>query len=89
MRQQVFVLSFIIETKGEFEPREQNCPMLAINTIENLARISLIRIALNKSNPFVKRNVMINQLDTIQLQQFQKNLQKDPSSQIVFFLWFL
>ena len=55
-----FRLSFIIDTKGELEPRSRELPRLAINTIENLARISLMRIALNKSNPVVKEIVIIN-----------------------------
>ena len=52
-----FFLSFIIFTKGEFEPSEAEFPKLAINTMENFAKISLIRIALNKSNPLVREIV--------------------------------
>jgi len=54
-----FFLSFIVFTKGEFEPSEAEFPILAINTIENLAKISLIKIALNKSNPLVREIVII------------------------------
>jgi len=54
-----FFLSFIIFTKGEFEPSEAEFPKLAISTMENFAKISLIRIALNKSNPLVREIVII------------------------------
>jgi hypothetical protein len=46
-----FLLSFIICTNGEFEPTVAEFPRLAINTIENLDRISLRRIILKSSNP--------------------------------------
>ena len=54
-----FLLSFIICTKDEFDPTEAEFPKLAIKTIENFAKISLIKIALNKSNPVVSEIVTI------------------------------
>ena len=46
--------------KDEFEPTDAEFPKLAIKTIENFAKISLIKIALNKSNPVVSEIVTTN-----------------------------
>ncbi len=53
-------MSFIIFIKGEFEPNDAEFPKLAIKTIENFAKISLIKIALNKSNPVVSEIAITN-----------------------------
>jgi hypothetical protein len=43
------LLSFIICKNGELEPTAAELPILAIRTIENLAKISLSKIAWNNS----------------------------------------
>jgi len=52
-------LSFIICVKGELEPTAADCPMLAIKTIENLAKISLSNIAWNNAKPLVNDRAII------------------------------